>query len=85
MRYRVSAKARAAFGAAPIPDDSAAPRMALHAAELGFIHPRMGELLQFESPLPIAAAAAALYAAASLYEAWHDPASPVASLLGGRS
>ena len=38
-----------------------------------------------EWPLPIAAAALALYAAASLYEAWHDPASPVAALLGGRS
>ena len=38
-----------------------------------------------DASLPIAGAAVATYAAASVYEAWHDPASPVAALLGGRS
>jgi len=28
------------------------PRMALHATQLGFLHPRTGEALMFESPLP---------------------------------
>lgn len=28
------------------------PRMALHATRLGFVHPRTGETLAFESPLP---------------------------------
>ena len=37
------------------------------------------------APLSIAAGALAVYAAVSLYEAWHDPASPLAALLGGRS
>jgi len=32
----------------------AAPRMMLHAATLGFIHPITGERLRFESPLPAA-------------------------------
>src|SRR5690606_4582645 len=36
----------------PIPDRSKAPRIALHAAELGFVHPVTGEELHFESPLP---------------------------------
>ena len=27
-------------------------RQALHAARLGFVHPRSGESLSFESPLP---------------------------------
>ena len=35
-----------------IPDNSGAPRMALHAAELGFTHPTTGEELQWEMPLP---------------------------------
>ena len=35
-----------------IPDESAAPRMALHAAELGFTHPATGEELLWEMPLP---------------------------------
>jgi 23S rRNA pseudouridine1911/1915/1917 synthase len=35
-----------------VTDDSAAPRVMLHAAELGFVHPETGELLRFESPLP---------------------------------
>jgi hypothetical protein len=38
-----------------------------------------------DASVPIASAALATYAAASVYEAWHDPASPVAALLGGRS
>jgi 23S rRNA pseudouridine1911/1915/1917 synthase len=39
------------FGPA-IPDPSGAPRLALHAAELGFQHPITGEQLRFEMPLP---------------------------------
>src|SRR5205814_7276061 len=35
-----------------IPDKSGAPRMALHAAELGFTHPTTGEELHWEMPLP---------------------------------
>ncbi|MFM9025678.1 MAG: RluA family pseudouridine synthase [Planctomycetaceae bacterium] len=34
------------------PDDSRAPRVMLHAAELGFVHPVTGKMLRFESPLP---------------------------------
>ena len=37
------------------------------------------------SPVAVLLAAAAVYAAASAYEAWHDPVSPLAQLLGGRS
>lgn len=33
-------------------DTSAAPRQALHAAELGFVHPITGEKLHFRAPLP---------------------------------
>jgi 23S rRNA pseudouridine1911/1915/1917 synthase len=33
-------------------DDSQAPRIMLHAAELGFVHPQSGAELRFESPLP---------------------------------
>ena len=33
-------------------DESQAPRVMLHAAELGFVHPESGEELRFESPLP---------------------------------
>ena len=36
----------------PIADTSGAPRIALHAAELGFTHPGSGEALHFELPLP---------------------------------
>jgi len=36
-----------------IVDESNAPRVMLHAAELGFVHPETGEDLRFESPLPI--------------------------------
>jgi 23S rRNA pseudouridine1911/1915/1917 synthase len=33
-------------------DESHAPRVMLHAAELGFVHPVTGKELRFESPLP---------------------------------
>ena len=33
-------------------DGAAAPRVMLHAAELGFVHPVTGEELRFTSPLP---------------------------------
>jgi 23S rRNA pseudouridine1911/1915/1917 synthase len=36
----------------PKPDRSGAPRLALHAAELGFTHPESGEFLKFQMPLP---------------------------------
>jgi 23S rRNA pseudouridine1911/1915/1917 synthase len=36
----------------PLADDSGAPRLALHAAQLGFEHPLTGEPLVFRSPLP---------------------------------
>ena len=38
-----------------------------------------------DATLLVAVAALLLYAAASLFEAWHDPASPGAAFLGGRS
>jgi 23S rRNA pseudouridine1911/1915/1917 synthase len=34
------------------PDTSGAPRLALAAVELGFVHPVTGEAMQFESSLP---------------------------------
>jgi 23S rRNA pseudouridine1911/1915/1917 synthase len=36
----------------PIPDESGAPRVALHAFELTFEHPMSGEAMQFTMPLP---------------------------------
>ncbi|MFO0902590.1 MAG: RluA family pseudouridine synthase [Pirellulales bacterium] len=36
----------------PLVDRSGAPRLALHAAELGFIHPLTGKPLDFTMPLP---------------------------------
>ncbi len=36
----------------PMPDKSGAPRLALHAAELGFIHPVTEEPLHWDMPLP---------------------------------
>jgi 23S rRNA pseudouridine1911/1915/1917 synthase len=39
-------------GQAPLPDNSGAPRVALHATELSFQHPVSGEELHFEMPLP---------------------------------
>ncbi|HEY8485046.1 MAG TPA: RluA family pseudouridine synthase [Longimicrobiales bacterium] len=41
------------------------PRQFLHAAELSFRHPRTGEVLRFESPLPPDLAAAAAWARAT--------------------
>jgi len=37
------------------------------------------------SPLPVILGAAIVYVTASAYEAWHDPISPLAQYLGGRS
>jgi 23S rRNA pseudouridine1911/1915/1917 synthase len=36
----------------PLPDDSGAPRIALHAATLGFVHPATGKQMEWASPLP---------------------------------
>jgi 23S rRNA pseudouridine1911/1915/1917 synthase len=36
----------------PVKDRSGAPRQALHAAELGFVHPVTGQRLEFQMPLP---------------------------------
>jgi 23S rRNA pseudouridine1911/1915/1917 synthase len=36
----------------PLPDDSGAPRLALHAAELGFQHPATGETILIKMPIP---------------------------------
>jgi 23S rRNA pseudouridine1911/1915/1917 synthase len=41
-----------AVGAGPRPDASGAPRLALHAAELGFVHPATGQRLRWTMPLP---------------------------------
>jgi 23S rRNA pseudouridine1911/1915/1917 synthase len=43
---------RKPLGGKPIPDRSGAPRLALHAASLGFQHPITGKEMNFESPLP---------------------------------
>jgi 23S rRNA pseudouridine1911/1915/1917 synthase len=43
---------RKPLDAPPIPDHSGAPRLALHAAELGFEHPTSGEHLRFFASLP---------------------------------
>lgn len=43
---------RGPLGQKPIVDRSGAPRLALHAAELGFEHPLTGEPLLFETRLP---------------------------------
>src|SRR5262249_33649429 len=40
------------LGEEPWPDLSAAPRLALHAAELGFLHPITGATLRWTMPLP---------------------------------
>jgi 23S rRNA pseudouridine1911/1915/1917 synthase len=39
-------------GSPAAPDRSGAPRLALHAAELGFVHPVTGESLHWAMPLP---------------------------------
>ena len=36
----------------PAPDPSGSPRVALHAAYLGFTHPQSGDRVEWESPLP---------------------------------
>ncbi len=36
----------------PIPDTSNAPRLALHAAEIGFVHPLNGQEMRLTMPLP---------------------------------
>src|SRR5205823_9632083 len=36
----------------PLPDGSGAPRVALHAASLGFDHPATGKRVRWTSPLP---------------------------------
>lgn len=45
-------KYRGPLHAPPLPDHSGVPRLALHAAELGFVHPVSGELLRLETPWP---------------------------------
>jgi 23S rRNA pseudouridine1911/1915/1917 synthase len=39
-------------GGPPEPDPSGAPRLALHATELGFVHPVSGERMHWTMPLP---------------------------------
>jgi 23S rRNA pseudouridine1911/1915/1917 synthase len=39
-------------GEKPLADTSGAPRLALHAAELGFVHPVTGQTIHWEMPLP---------------------------------
>jgi 23S rRNA pseudouridine1911/1915/1917 synthase len=39
-------------GGEPIPNESETPRLALHAAELGFTHPVTEEAMRWEMPLP---------------------------------
>jgi 23S rRNA pseudouridine1911/1915/1917 synthase len=43
---------RGKLGMPPIADASGAPRLALHATELGFTHPTTGEEMHWEMPLP---------------------------------
>jgi 23S rRNA pseudouridine1911/1915/1917 synthase len=43
---------RGKYGLPPIPDTSRAPRLVLHATELGFEHPVTGEALHWDMPLP---------------------------------
>ncbi|MFN9720511.1 MAG: RluA family pseudouridine synthase [Planctomycetota bacterium] len=45
-------KYRSAFGQPPIPDISKAPRLALHAMELGFVHPLTRKAMSFSVPWP---------------------------------
>lgn len=45
-------KYRSAFGQPPVVDCSNAPRLALHATELGFVHPQTGRTCIFETPWP---------------------------------
>lgn len=43
---------RGRYPGTPIPDQSGAPRVALHAAELGFDHPITGERIHYAMPVP---------------------------------
>lgn len=43
---------RGRFGLPPVADTSGAPRLMLHATELGFTHPLTGEALHWEMPPP---------------------------------
>jgi 23S rRNA pseudouridine1911/1915/1917 synthase len=43
---------RGKAGLPPIPDTSGAPRLVLHATELGFTHPITGEMVHWGMPLP---------------------------------
>jgi len=43
---------RGTAGQPAIPDESSAPRLALHAAELGFKHPITGRAMHWAMPLP---------------------------------
>jgi 23S rRNA pseudouridine1911/1915/1917 synthase len=45
-------KYRSPFGQPPVRDGSGAPRLMLHAARLGFLHPVSGQSLTFERPWP---------------------------------
>jgi 23S rRNA pseudouridine1911/1915/1917 synthase len=45
-------KYRGPFEAPELPDHSGAPRLALHAAELGAVHPQTGMTLRWSSPWP---------------------------------
>ena len=45
-------KYRGPFQVPPVEDSSRAPRLALHAADLGLVHPKTGEELKFSVPLP---------------------------------
>jgi len=43
---------RGRYAQPPVSDVSGAPRLALHATELGFVHPLTGEAMHWEMPLP---------------------------------
>lgn len=43
---------RGRYGAPPVEDTSGAPRLALHATELGFVHPVANEEMHWTMPLP---------------------------------
>ena len=43
---------RGPYAQKPVLDESGAPRLALHAAEIGFIHPVSNEEMKFAMPLP---------------------------------
>ncbi len=45
-------KYRGRYNQPPLEDTSGAPRLALHAAQLKFVHPDTGKTLDFESPWP---------------------------------